>query len=135
MRKWIFVASAVSLTSLGACSSFLDSPAAVNDPNNPTSATRNQIFAGVQANTFGNEEGPVPMIICEWMQQCGGVNGRFVDTQGRYTIDAGTFDIPFSSIYQGGGLVGIRAIEASAEADGDLLYKGIAEVYEAMDML
>ena len=68
------------------------------------------------------------MVICEWMQQCAGVNGRFVDTQGSYTIDATTFDIPFENIYNGGGLIGIRAVEASADAAGDKLYKGIAEV-------
>jgi hypothetical protein len=118
MRKWIFVAAAIVL---GACSKFLDSPTAVNDPNNPTIATRNQLFAGIQENTFGNEEGPLPMLICEWMQQCAGVNGRFVDTQGRYTINNGTFDIPFQSIYQGGGLVAIRQVEASATTDGDIL--------------
>ena len=56
-----------------------------------------------------NQEGPVAMIICEWMQQCAGINGRFVDTQGDYTIDATTFDMPFQNIYNGGGLIGIRA--------------------------
>jgi starch-binding outer membrane protein, SusD/RagB family len=89
---------------------------------------------GVMANTFANEEGPVAMVICEWMQQCAGVNGRFVDTQGTYTIDATTFDTPFQNIYTGGGLVGIRAVEASADAAGDKLYKGIAEVLEVMDV-
>ena len=47
-----------------------------------------------------NQEGPVAMLICEWMQQCAGINGRFVDTQGSYTIDAATFDVPFQNIYQ-----------------------------------
>ena len=74
------------------------------------------------------------MLICQWMQQCAGINGRFVDTQGDYTIDASTFDIPFQNIYNGGGLVGIRAVEASADAAGDKLYSGIAEVLEAMDI-
>ncbi|HTE46160.1 MAG TPA: SusD/RagB family nutrient-binding outer membrane lipoprotein, partial [Gemmatimonadaceae bacterium] len=73
-------------------------------------------------------------IICEWMQQCGGMNGRFVASQGTYVIDATTFDIPFDNIFNGGGLIGIRAVEASADADNDKLYKGIAEVYEAMDI-
>jgi starch-binding outer membrane protein, SusD/RagB family len=133
MRKSSIAAAALSLTMLTGCN-FLDSTKAVDDPNNPTGATRDQLFTGVQANMFGNVEGPVAMVICEWMQQCAGVNGRFVDSQGTYIIDATTFDIPFENIYNGGGLIGIRAVEASADAAGDKLYKGIAEVYEAMDI-
>ena len=136
MRKWTIAAAALCLTggAFAACTNFLDSEKAVNDPNNPTIANRNQLFVGVLANTFGNAEGPVPMIICEWMQQCAGVNGRFVEQQGTYGITAASFDIPFQTIYTAGGLVGIRAVEASADADGDKLYKGIAEVLEAMDI-
>lgn len=134
MRKSSIAVAALCGAMLAGCSNFLDAPKAVDDPNNPTGASRDQLFTGVQANIFGNEEGPVAMIICEWMQQCGGMNGRFVDAQGAYIIDATTFDIPFQNIYNGGGLIGIRAVEASADAAGDKLYKGIAEIYEAMDI-
>jgi starch-binding outer membrane protein, SusD/RagB family len=134
MRKSSIAAAALCLTVLGGCQGFLDSPKAVNDPNAPTVATRNQLFVGALANVFGNEEGGVAMLICEWMQQCAGINGRFVDTQGTYTIDASSFDTPFANIFNGGGLVGLRSIEASATTDGDKLYLGIAEVLEAMDV-
>ena len=133
MRKSSIAAAALSLTMLTGCN-FLDSPKAADDPNNPTVASRDQLFTGVQANMFGNVEGPVAMIICEWMQQCAGVGGRFVDTQGTYVIDATNFDVPFENIYNGGGLIGIRKVEASADAAGDRLYKGVAEMYEAMDI-
>ena len=134
MRKSSIAAAALCATMLGGCKNFLDSEKAVADPNAPTVASTNQLFVGALANVFGNEEGPVAMIICEWMQQCAGINGRFVETQGVYTIDASTFDIPFQNIYNGGGLIGIRAVEAKADAAGDKLYKGIAEVLEAMDV-
>jgi len=134
MRKSLIAATALVLTVAGGCNDFLDSPKAVADPNAPTQASTNQLFIGVLANTFGNEEGPVAMVICQWMQQCSGVNGRFVETQDGYTIDAGTFDIPFQNIYNGGGLIGIRAVEAGATTAGDKLYLGIAEVLEAMNM-
>src|ERR1043165_6123989 len=115
IKKSSIAAAALCVTVLGAaCSDFLESPKAVADPNSPTQASTNQLFVGVLANTFGNYEGPVPMLICQWMQQCAGVNGRFVETQGIYTIDAGTFDIPFQNIYKVGRLIGIRAIEADA---------------------
>ena len=133
--KQIWMLAIAALTSLSACSSFLDAPKAVADPNNPTVATRNQLFAGVQANTFGYEEGYVPMLVCMWMQQCAGVNSRFVQTEGEYGITAGSLDFTFSSVYTAGGLIGIRAVESSADADKDRLYKGIAEVHEAMVMM
>lgn len=135
MRKSSIAAAALCLSLVGGCNNFLDAPKAVNDPNNPTQASTNQLFEGVLANTFGNEEGPVAMIICQWMQQCAGVNGRFVETQGNYTIDASTFDVSFQNVYNGGGLIGLRAIEANATAAGDKLYLGIAEVLEAMNMM
>ena len=135
MRKSSIAVAALFLTVAGGCSDFLDSPKAVNDPNNPTQASTNQLFEGVLANSFGNQEGPVAMLICQWMQQCAGVNGRFVETQDNYTIDASTFDISFQNIYNGGGLIGLRTIQAQATASGDKLYLGIAEVLEAMNMM
>lgn len=134
MRRIWTIATAVLVASTAACN-FLDSPKAVADPNNPTLASRNQLFVGVQANTFGYYEGYVPMLVCMWMQQCAGVNSRFVQTEGEYGITHGSLDFTMSGVYVGGGLVGIRAVEASADAAGDKLYKGIAEVHEAMVMM
>src|SRR6185503_1182882 len=126
----------VALLAVGAagCNSFLDSDKAKTDPNSPSVATRNQLFVGAQASVFGQQEGGIAMLICQWMQQCAGVNGRFVDTQANYTINAGTFDFQFSDVYRGGGLRSIRAVQASAEAAGDKFYKGVAEVVEAMNI-
>jgi hypothetical protein len=136
MSIYRIAAAGLGLAGLVGCSDFLSSPKAINDPNNPTGASRNQLFVGVQSNIMGQQEGPVPMIICEWMQQCAGINGRFVESQGKYdAIDADAFDISFSSIYTAGGLIGIRAVEASATTDGDLVYRGVAKVYEALNMM
>src|SRR5690349_11097137 len=87
------------------CSNFLDSPKAINDPNNPTAASVNQLLAGIEAQIFGEQEGPVAMLICEWMQQCAGTAGRFVEVQGTYTLTNVSFDVSFSNIYSTGGLV------------------------------
>ena len=134
MRRIWTIATALTLASTAACN-FLDSPKAVADPNNPTIASTNQLFVGVQANTFGYYEGYVPMLVCMWMQQCAGINSRFVQTEGEYGITHGSLDFTFNSVYVGGGLVGIRAVEADADKAGDKLYKGIAEVHEAMMMM
>ena len=116
------------------CNNFLNADKAVSDPNSPSVATTNQLFVGAQANIFGEQEGHVAMTVCEWMQQCAGINGRFVDTEGTYLIDNTTHDFEFSNLYRGGGLVAIRTVEANSEAAGDKFYKGIAEVLEAMDI-
>ena len=136
MRNMRIVAAGLGLiTAVAGCSNFLDSPKAVADPNNPTAASINQLFVGVEANIFGEQEGPVAMLVCEWMQQCAGVNGRFVDQQGVYSITNGSFDGSFQSVYTAGGLGQIKTVEGLADKASDKLYKGITEVLEAMNML
>jgi len=120
---------------LSGCSNFLDASKAVADPNAPTAASVNQLLAGIEANVFGEQEGPVAMLICEWMQQCAGTAGRFVEVQGAYTITNNSFDVSFSSIYTAGGLLAIKDAEARADAIPDKQYKGVLEVLEAMDVL
>src|SRR5437868_7088921 len=119
MRKYSIAAAALSLAVLGGCSDFLNSEKAIADPNAPTVAQNTQLFIGAEANIFANEVGPVAMLVCEWMQQCAGINGRFVETQGIYTIDASSFDTPFQNIYTGDGLNGLRQIQKNADAAGD----------------
>jgi len=136
MRIYRIAAAGLGLAGLLGCSDFLSSPKAISDPNNPTGATRNQLFVGVQSNIMGQQEGPVAMVVCMWMQQCAGINGRFVESYGKYDdINPDAFDTPFSSVYTAGGLIGIRAVQASATTDGDLVYRGVARVYEAINMI
>jgi hypothetical protein len=136
MRIYRIAAAGLALGGLLGCTDFLSSDKSINDPNNPTVANRNQLFVGVQANILGQQEGPIAMVVCIWMQQCAGINGRFVESYGTYTdINADSFDIPFNSIYTAGGLLGIRAVEASATTDGDLVYRGVAKVNEALNMM
>lgn len=117
---------------LAGCSSFLDSTGAKADPNLPTGATTDQLFVGAQADIFAQQEGPLAMIACQWMQQCSGVNGRFVQQQDSYSVNAGTFDLPFQEVYSAGGLVALRTVQANAAAAGDQVYEGVAQVLEAL---
>ena len=117
------------------CNSFLDAPKAIADPNAPTAASVNQLLVGIEANVFGEQEGPVEMLICEWMQQCAGTAGRFVEVQGTYTITNNSFDGSFGSTYDAGGLLQIKDAEARADAIGDKVYKGVLEVLEVMNTL
>jgi starch-binding outer membrane protein, SusD/RagB family len=136
MQRHIRYAAAglVIAAGLSACSSFLDADKAVADPNAPTIATANQLLSGIEANIFGEQEGPVAMLICEWMQQCAGTAGRFVEVQGTYTINNNSFDGSFASVYTAGGLLAIKDAESRVDAI-DKQYKGVLEVLEAMDVL
>lgn len=128
LSRGVLVAAFVGMANAG-CGDFLSDVA--DDPNNPTVATRDQRFTAVQAGQFGQQEATIALTICMWMQQCSGVGGRFVEDLDGYGIDESSHSFDFTSVYVGGGLIDLRAIEASAEADGDRVYAGIAKVWEA----
>ena len=136
MRNTRYLAAGLGLiTGLTGCGNFLDASKAVADPNAPTAASINQLFVGIEANIFGQQEGPAAMLICEWMQQCAGTAGRFVEVQGTYTVTNNSFDGSFGSIYVAGGLLSIKDAETRADAIADKKYKGVLEVLETMTML
>jgi len=117
------------------CSDFLSSDKAVNDPNNPTQAFIDQLFTGVQAAQFAQQEGIVAVISCMWTQQCTGTS-NFLATLEKYNITSEDTPSPaFYAVYDQGGLADIRTVQQQADAKGDLRWKGIAEVWEAIDML
>jgi len=133
MRKSLMLAGAVSLAlTAAACTSFLTDKKASTDPNNPASATRLQLFTAVQAAQFLEQEGNAPFLVCLWMQQCQGVGGRFVDQESQYQVTNATTNPEFAGVYGAGGLLDIKKIEESATNDGDLQFKGVAEVWEAL---
>jgi hypothetical protein len=118
-----------------ACNDFLDATRAVDDPNQPTSANRNTLFPGAAANLMDLQEGGVAMMVCEWMQQCAGQSGRFVEEFNKYNVNGTSFDFTFNNVYAGGGLIALRDIQASATVDNDLVSRGVAEVMEAVNMM
>src|SRR5258705_4371891 len=134
MKRSLPIALALATLVIGACNPFLTGEGLTNDPNNPTTATREALFMGVQATTWGQQECSVALTTCMWMQQCTGNGGRFVEECGKYVIDEGSHSFDFSSVYTGGGLIDIRKIEASAAAAADSVFLGIAQIYEALVM-
>jgi len=131
--KVVAASLGVALAAAG-CGSFLTGEKLSSDPNQPSSATRDQLFVGVQANLFSSQENSVAMTVCMWMQQCAGVGGRFVEQYSRYVVDEFSWDGNWFNVYTGGGLIDLRKIEASARADGDSVYLGIAKIWEAFDI-
>jgi hypothetical protein len=134
MKRSLHIALAAAGIAVGltACNPFLTGEGLTNDPNNPTTATRQALFMGVQATTFGQQESSVALTVCMWMQQCTGNGGRFVEQFGKYVIDEGSFSFDFNSVYTGGGLTDIRKIETSAAAAPDSIFLGVAQIYEAL---
>jgi len=133
MRKSLMLAGAVSLVaSAAACTSFLTDKEASTDPNNPAVATAAQLFTAVQSAQFLEQEGNPPFIVCLWMQQCQGVGGRFVDQESQYVITNLTTNADFAAVYGAGGLLDLKSIQARSDSAGDMQFKGIAEVWEAL---
>ena len=89
MKTIRYAAAAMAFLGVCGCNNFLSADKAVSNPNQPTVASVNQLLVAIEANIFGQQEGPAAMLICEWMQQCAGTAGRFVEVQG--TGEHGTF--------------------------------------------
>lgn len=130
-RSRAAIAAALLSAAAAGCTGFLTDPDAARDPNQATTASRNQLFVGVQAGQFGVQESGIAQIACMLMQQCAGVNGRFVEQRSQYNFTDNDFSPDWVQVYAGGGLVDLRAVEASARDAGDLQYLGIAQIWEA----
>jgi hypothetical protein len=136
MRSMTLFALAASglLVGTSGCSDFLSSSKVKEDPNNPSTATADQLFVAVQAGQFAQQEGIIALIGCMWIQQCTGVS-NFLQTLEQYDIASEDTPSPaFSAVYEGGGLVDIKKIEAVETEVGDQQYLGIVQVWEALDM-
>jgi len=133
MRRHLTVLlGGAALVVAAGCDSFLNEPDVARDPNNPTEATRNQLFVATQSALFGLQESGIAQTVCMWMQQCAGLGGRFVEQRGtNYQRLTGDYNTDFAGVYTGGGLLDLRRIQASAVADGDNVYAGVAKVMEA----
>ena len=134
----------VVLVSLGlvlgaaGCNGFLTGDKLSSNPNSPSTATIQTLFVAMQGARFAQHEGPIAMLVCEWVQTCGAVNGRFVELGGRYNYGAnsnfGAEGGDWATIYTGGGLVDIRNIKAGAISNGDSVYLGITKIWESFTM-
>ncbi len=134
----------VTLVSMGlllgtaGCNDFLTGNKLSTDPNNPSQATIQTLFVGIQGAQFAFQEGLAPMMVCMWVQQCGATNGRFVEQAGRYVFGAGS-NIganggDWNLIYTAGGLIDMDTIAAISTRAGDSLYLGIDLVWKGFTL-
>jgi starch-binding outer membrane protein, SusD/RagB family len=132
-RFFTTLASALLAGGTAGCSDFLSGEDVTGNPNQPTGATRDALFVAFQAGQFGVQEYGLAQIACEWTQQCNGVQ-RFSFTRTTYDIIDTDYNADWAQIYGGGGLKEIREVQVSATADNEIVYRGIAKVWEAFTM-
>ncbi len=122
----------LGLLSVAGCGDgFLRGGELTNDPNRPVTATKNQLFQGVETNIWsvlGSNPARTTGILA---QQFFGGQSQYDALQTSYNVDPNTLGIQ-AGLYGGGGLVDIVALEKQSMASGDTIFLGIARVQEAL---
>lgn len=101
-----------------------------SNPNAVPTANVDQLFTGIQVNTFLVAEGQLSRLSSVWMQQMTGTDRQF-RTLDNYVLNEEDADDEFSTIYTGGGLVDMKKAIALAEAAGRRPYAGILKIHQA----
>jgi hypothetical protein len=135
MYKYAKTGIAVSIALMGAsCSDFLSGPGLTEDPNNPTESNAIQQFIAVQANMARLFEGQLARNADIYTQQLIGSNNQQLQYATQYRVAENDISGFMSGFYTGGGLTGLRNIQAAANASGDKLTEGIATIWEGFAM-
>lgn len=101
-----------------------------SNPNSVGAATVDQLFTGIQVNSYFLTEGQIARLAAIWTQQMAGTASQFISIDD-YTITEEDANDEFSTVYTGGGLIDIRTAIAQAEDAGRRVYAGILKVHEA----
>lgn len=116
---------------LAGCSDWLTSPKAATDPNNPSTAGRDQLLVGVQTGQTVIQTGDLARLLSMWVQSMSGTQRQY-SVLDLYQFDEDAFSPDWSLTYTGGGLIDVRSLQAQALEVGDSLYAGIGYVIEAL---
>src|SRR5205809_7986601 len=120
------------LLGTGGCTSYLTGDKLSSDPNFPSNVSAEQLFVAIQAGQFAFQEGTIAMMMCEWVQACSAGNSRFVQQAAQYvfgeTSNIGANGGDWISVYDAGGLIDIRRVQAGTQAVGDSQWLGIAKI-------
>jgi starch-binding outer membrane protein, SusD/RagB family len=119
---------------LSGCKDFLTGPGLTESPNTPTEATPLQLFAGVQAAQFTQQESQLARLAAMYTQQLSGTNNQQQSWGSQYLITEGDISVRYSLVFTGGGLLDIRRIQDAAQTAGDKQFEGIAKVWEAFSV-
>lgn len=115
----------------GGCSDYLTTPDALSNPNNPTSATNQQRLTGVEINLTALLTGDIARTIALFMNQYAGTDRQYFN-YANYQVGEDFTNGGFATIYGGGGVIDLRAVQQNADASGDSTTAGIARVLEGV---
>jgi starch-binding outer membrane protein, SusD/RagB family len=116
------------------CDGFLTGPGVTENPNLPVAVTSEQLLVSTQSRLFLQQEGQLARTAAIWTQQMAGINNQQRDYGSRYAfteLDINTF---FNGIYQSGGLIDLRKLQALAESEGNPRVQAIAMIMEGLSM-
>lgn len=134
MRPLLKLTGTAAIIALaGACTDFLTGEELTTDPNRPDAATTDQLFTAVQVQQFTVHTGALARLASMWTQQMAGTDRQYA-SQALYDIAEDDFSTEWNSIYGGGGLLDLRIIQDRATEANDLVYRGVAKVWEAFIM-
>lgn len=135
MKSFRKAVTVLALTVLGAgCSDFLSGPGLTENPNNPTGGTPLQQFVSMQANMATRMEGQIARCATIFTQQLIGSNNQQLQFCTGYGVTESDISGQMSGFYTGGGLAGLRNIEAAATESGDNMMLGMAKIWEGFAM-
>jgi hypothetical protein len=133
-KKFTLAGLAAATLAVSGCSDFLTGPGIDENPNQPVSATTQQLFVAAQAQAFVRQEGQVARTAAMFIQQLAGTNNQQKDYGSSYLNTELAYTGMFAGFYTGGGLVDWRKIQSDTRASGDQQFEGIAKVWEALQM-
>jgi len=133
MNTYRKAVTVLALTMIGAgCSEFLSGPGLTENPNNPTVGTPLQQFVAMQSNMAVRLEGQLARCAGVFTQQIIGSNNQQLQWCTGYGIAENDISGQMAGFYTGGGLRGMRNIQAAAQDAGDNFLLGIAKTWEGL---
>lgn len=133
MKTQYFAAVAAALMVTGCKSDFLTGGELSTDPNRPSTATTNQLFAGAEAAIWALLGSDPARVTGMWSRQFAGGQNQYQSIW-NYVYDEGVQSGYTSGLYAAGGLVDIvHAQQVSAEEQNFALL-GILQVQEGITM-
>ncbi len=131
MNRYAKTGAVLLLALFGAsCSDYLQGPGLTVNPNSPVEGTALQQLIAVQSNMFTRLEGQIARCAGVFTQQLIGSNNQQLAYCTQYGIGEGDIGAAMDAFYTGGGLVGLRNVQAAASASGDKFIEGIAKIWE-----
>ena len=128
-----FAGSIIAVLAVAGCSDFLTGEELTTDPNRPSEASITQLLTAVQVQQFIQHTGALARLNSMWTQQMSGTDRQYIQ-QALYEITEDDFSGEWNGFYGGGGLQDMRLIQERATEANDLIFRGIAKVWEAFSI-